>query len=98
MNQRTKTDTESLRSLLARCRELVAGSEDFVWSGMDAADIRQSLDAGMVSITGNSKPDVGELTLLFAPTGPLQETSISNDWSEEFLAIASEFDALIAKW
>ena len=32
------------------------------------------------------------LQLLFAPTGALQETSLSSGWGEEFVALATRFD------
>jgi hypothetical protein len=34
-----------------------------------------------------------KLRLLFAPTGNLQETSISGGWADKFLALSSRFDA-----
>ena len=37
-----------------------------------------------------------ELTYLYAPTGAIQELAISNDWSEEFLDLASTVDNLVA--
>jgi len=38
-------------------------------------------------------PDRGDLSVLFAPTGLVQEVSISSGWGVEFLAIGSRFDA-----
>ena len=38
-----------------------------------------------------------ELVLLFAPTGQIQEVSISSGWAEEFLALAERFDDEISK-
>jgi len=38
------------------------------------------------------------LKLLFAPTGSLQESSMSNGWANEFLALSSEFDEAIKPW
>jgi hypothetical protein len=31
--------------------------------------------------------------VLFAPTGPLQELSLSSGWADDFLKLASRFDA-----
>ena len=96
--QRTEEDSSSLLRVLERCRELVANSENSDWSCMDVPDILESLDAGLNAVNAETRPDVDELTLLFLPTGPLQETSMSNGWTGEFLTLSSEFDALIAKW
>ena len=92
------TDAKPLLRLLSRCRELVVGSQDSDWSCMSVLDILQSLDAGLAAVRSGTRPDVEELTLLFLPTGPLQETSMSNSWAEEFLELSAEFDTLIAKW
>jgi hypothetical protein len=35
------------------------------------------------------------LQTLFAPTGPLQETSMSGGWADEFLALSDRFDKAI---
>jgi len=35
-----------------------------------------------------------EIQLLFLPTSVLQEHSLQNGWSKEYLAIASHFDRL----
>ena len=36
-----------------------------------------------------------DLMLLFAPTGSVQEISISSGWPDEFLALAARFDRAI---
>jgi hypothetical protein len=43
--------------------------------------------------------EISRLTLnvLFAPTGPIQEVSISSGWADEFLAIAREYDRAAAR-
>jgi hypothetical protein len=38
-----------------------------------------------------------ELSVLFAPTGPVQEVSVSSGWGDEFLILANEFDAALAE-
>jgi hypothetical protein len=35
------------------------------------------------------------LSILFAPTGPIQEVSLSSGWGGEFLKLASTFDAAL---
>jgi len=34
-----------------------------------------------------------DLTVLFAPTGPLQEISLHSGWEKQFLELAAQFDA-----
>jgi hypothetical protein len=39
-----------------------------------------------------NETEYGTLRFLFAPTGPLQETSMASGWAAEFLALAARFD------
>ena len=39
---------------------------------------------------------IEDLAMLFAPTGSLQEISISSGWGDEFLEIAARFDRAVA--
>lgn len=42
-----------------------------------------------------NETEYGTLRFLFAPTGPLQETSMASGWAAEFLALAARFDDAI---
>lgn len=37
-------------------------------------------------------PDRLKVSVLFAPTGPIQEASLSSSWKEAFLRVAEKFD------
>jgi hypothetical protein len=37
------------------------------------------------------------LIVLFAPTGPIQEVSISSGWGNEFLDLAERFDRAVQR-
>lgn len=37
---------------------------------------------------------LNSLRNIFAPTGPLQELSLSSGWGEEYLRLAAQLDAL----
>lgn len=63
---------------------------------MGASDIIAVLDRSILAIELGKRPNCDELKLLFAPTGALQETSISNGWAEEFLSLSAKFDDLMA--
>jgi hypothetical protein len=65
------------------------------WASRDDAlhqfdDLSRKIESGDTSRTK-------ELELLFAPTGPIQQVSISSGWSEEFLTLAARSDPLIKK-
>ena len=57
---------------------------------------QKSLDVINHTIAFFLKPQENKLpadiSIQFAPTGPLQEISISNGWDEVFLKLAEEFD------
>jgi hypothetical protein len=48
-------------------------------------------------IKSNQSIDRNHLALLFAPTGIIQECSISNGWDEQYLKLSEKFDRLIQK-
>jgi hypothetical protein len=85
----------SLSAVLTRCRELSQTSQDAVWSSTSVAEILAILDRGLEALRSGAVLNRDELKLLFAPTGALQETAMSNGWSDEYLLLAAEFDRLI---
>jgi hypothetical protein len=69
---------------------------DVVWSRYNsveeaAGDIGQHLER----LRRGDLSRIEDLALLFAPTGALQEISISSGWGEEFLVLAARFDRAI---
>lgn len=88
-------DNHALLEVLRRCSDLVARSEDSVWSCMDAKDILKRLSDAIQHLERSLPIEIDELRFLFVATGPLQETSISNGWADEFLVLAARFDELI---
>jgi len=47
------------------------------------------IDSIIVNMENGSLPDFRGL---FAPTGPIQEVSLSSGWAQEFLDLAEQFD------
>jgi hypothetical protein len=84
-----------LTDILQRCRALCQASHDAVWSSTGVSEIVAMLDRGIESIERRAELNRDELRLLFAPTGALQETSIDNGWSHEYLLLSAEFDQLM---
>ena len=85
----------SLISVLKRCRELTKASQDSDWAAMSVSEILVVLDRGISATESGKELNHDELTLLFGPTGSLQETSIVNGWGDEFLSLSTKFDDLI---
>lgn len=89
----------SRRGLLAaflKVRALVQlPDNNFDWSSWENAEAALSeIDAIVKYIRRGKIPSAAEI--LFLPTGPLQETSLSSGWGSEFVEIANQFDAALA--
>jgi hypothetical protein len=86
----------AMLAVLRDARVLLAQPDnDFSWSSFDDAEaaLREidKLSAGIRN--GDSVPL--DLRVLFAPTGPIQEVSLSSGWGEKFLGLAERFDAAL---
>lgn len=83
---------ESLRAVLRDVRErLQRPGNDFTFSSWQGqADAVAELDRRIAELGAGQHPDV---SVLFAPTGPLQEVAIHSGWGDEFLELANRFDA-----
>jgi hypothetical protein len=88
-----------LVAVLRQARALLARpGNDFAWSSWhDAQSALAALDKHIAAIEAGQLPPKGDVTLLFAPTGPIQEVSLSSGWAEEFLAMASRLDTAVAR-
>ena len=89
--------TAALLDIFQRARDLVAlPQNDFAWSSWrDADDASQEIDAIISRLQGGERHLLVEMSIIFAPTGPMQELALSSGWGKRFLGLASEFDAAI---
>lgn len=90
-----KIARESLLDVLEDARRFVARPEnDFAWSGWDdREEALAEIDAHIARAKIGEHSKQLDLDVLFAPTGALQELSLSSGWAEEFLKLASRYDA-----
>src|SRR5579884_3833166 len=88
---------QQLAQILREARSLLAlPGNDFVWSRWaDAAEALRELDPLIAAVEIGPLPERLDLTVLFAPTGSIQEVSINSGWSIEFLALSARFDAAV---
>jgi hypothetical protein len=89
------------QNLIAVLRETQAWlsrpGNDFAWSSWNSASegcAELSLIIAQLKISVQL-PEKLNLSGLFAPTGPIQEVSVSSGWGKEFLELASSFDAAL---
>jgi hypothetical protein len=85
----------TLLDIFQRARDLVAlPDNDFSWSSWrDAEHALEEIDSLITRLQRGEVPATSEMSILFAPTGPMQELSLSSGWGNRFLGLASEFDA-----
>ena len=83
---------EILRSAI----ELLSLPEnDFCWSFWeDKTKVIEEINKLIKLIEKDSIPERLEVNLLFAPTGPIQEVSMSSGWSAIFLKLAEKYDEI----
>jgi hypothetical protein len=73
---------------------LALPGNDFAWSSWaDAPAALAELVRHITAIEAGRLPPRLDLAVLFAPTGPIQEVSLSSGWANEFLDVAARFDA-----
>jgi hypothetical protein len=58
------------------------------------SELIQMLDKCISEIEQGNMKVIDDLAMEFAPTSSLQEHSMSNGWSDEYLIIAEEFDSV----
>ncbi|MZQ84915.1 hypothetical protein GQF01_22650 [Paenibacillus sp. 5J-6] len=83
-----------LTSLLLQVRDQVdSPTTDISWSKYDSLEeLLQFLDILIKKVKESEEDSINsiieDLKLLFAPTGSLQEISISSGWTKEFLELS----------
>ena len=97
MTQRDDSIDPAREKLVAVLREaavlLARPQNDFAWSSWeDAGEAQTEISRHIAALEAGELPPRLQLTVLFAPTGPIQEVSISSGWGEEFLSLAERFD------
>lgn len=82
---------KKLIAILIEARAFLAlEGNDFSWSSWrDQNQAISEIDSMITKLETGSIPD---LRVLFAPTGPIQEVSLSSGWGNEFAELAERFD------
>ncbi len=93
----TKENTR-LIEMLKQIKSRTGKDADTSWSSYDdPQELRDELDEYISQLTDGNEEVVDTLNLLFAPTSTFQELSIANNWSDEYLTMAEEFDKIYEK-
>jgi hypothetical protein len=86
---------QKLVSVLEKTIELLEKSEDSMWTETTVSEAKEILETQLnyLKTTGNFEfSDKSKIKFLFLPTGALQEISITNGWSSEYLKFAQVID------
>jgi nucleotide-binding universal stress UspA family protein len=88
---------QELATILREARALLAlPNNDFAWSSWaDAGAALAEVDGLVAALDAGRLPSRLTVAVLFAPTGPIQEVSLSSGWADEFLALAARCDAAV---
>jgi hypothetical protein len=95
-----KNTANGMVETLEQVKLLVARSVNSPWSTQESRVLIQQLDREIACLRTKGRLrwfGKQRLRILFAPTGDLQETSISGGWADEFLELSSRFDAALEK-
>lgn len=72
---------------------LALPANDFCWSSWESSKVAiREIDGYIQQIKAGDYSSALDIHVLFAPTGPIQEVSISSGWGYEFLSLAKRFD------
>jgi len=84
----------SLVHVLESAIELISlPDNDFSWSPWDGAEEATVEIKDLISLVKRGRlPERLKVSVLFAPTGPLQEVSLSSGWADPFLKLADKYD------
>ena len=85
---------EALSHVLESAIELVQiPDNDFCWSYWeDAEEATKEISKLLNMVKSYALPERVDVGVLFAPTGPLQEVSLSSGWAGPFLKVAEKYD------
>jgi hypothetical protein len=94
-------DDPHRRELLEVLREtrtmLARPDNEFMWSSWEDGDAALAeIDGLITQIEAGVLPYRIAITILFAVTGPIQETAISSGWGDRFLVLADRCDSAVA--
>jgi hypothetical protein len=83
-------------NVLESAKELLSLEEnDFSWSFWnDMHEANIEIDSIINILSKKILPNKNKISVLFAPTGPIQEVSLSSGWGETFIKLSEKYDQI----
>ena len=85
-------EIDNLVSTLEKTLSFLRESESSFWSSLSVEELISKLEDELHKSENSQQIDLGQLKFLFAPTGPIQDTSIDNGWGDQYLEISEVID------
>ena len=85
-------EIDDLVSALETTLSFLRESESSFWSSLSVEELISKLEDELHKSKNSQQFDLKQLKFLFAPTGPIQDTSIDNGWGDQYLEISKTID------
>jgi len=84
-----------LISVLAATHVFLRHSREEGWPDEKPQDAAAMVEGMMAHLLDSRRELPRYWQVLFAPTGPAQEIAMANDWHDDYMKLAAEFDELV---
>ncbi|MEN2399434.1 hypothetical protein GKZ90_0006580 [Flavobacterium sp. MC2016-06] len=86
---------EELIDLITKVKNKITDDSNMLWTKYnDPKDLQMELETCIHELKEDNLNSMKIINVLFGPTGDLQEHSISNGWTTEYLELSEKFDDL----
>lgn len=84
-----------IEKIIETIKSKITIDTDLMWTHYSSIEeLIAEIDLNFKLLEENNKEALKFFQFLFFPTGTLQEISIQNGWSQEYLTLAAEFDII----
>ena len=93
-------DRDALIDILRNICELLQDSQESDWRPLSPEEVEKNILGSLNKLENGKKlcpSDKLELSVEFEVTSTLQEIAMANDWHDEYLKLATDFDRLIKR-
>ncbi len=88
---------QDLIIIIEKVKEKLTDDSDMLWTSYEtAAGLKAELEKYVTELTTDNLNCLDNLNMHFLPSSTFQEHSLMNDWTEEYMKLAEEFDGIYA--